>query len=354
MNVGVIGAGMMGRLHLSVLDGIAGVRAAAVTDRDGAALEAARRDHPDLRVHRSTADLLADPDIDLVDIVLPHHQHAPTARAALVAGKHVLLEKPMTLTHADATDLVGLAGAVGRRLFVKSYQREAALTGIARQHGTPDLITGHFRSHRLNTLADPADWRAGWDTAGGGVLFDTGYHFLDWVLHLYGPAHAVTAQCWGSAGRPRAAPDDHATATLELSGGPVAVFTCSWAATPGPPRWHRSLVYRTGVLEEHDDRTRSHIQGLREQVTDDPWRTANVAAVTDAVTAARDGTPSRHDAASAAETLRVLLACYRSSQLGRRIELAGFSPGEWRPTADTLTADHGTPPARGRDAALSA
>jgi predicted dehydrogenase len=180
------------------------------------------------------------------------------------------------------------------------------------------------------------------------VLFDTGYHFIDLMAHLFGPVRAVTALCWGSGARPRGRPDDHANVTLELSGGTVAVMTCSWAAPGGAPAWQRRFICEYGVIAETDTRPCSTVIISRrghEQAIETPgqWEASNSEAISQIISAILAGSPSDFDAAGARHTLSVLLACYHSSSIGGRVRLAGFDPGSWQPDSSALAADYGFP-----------
>lgn len=351
---GIVGAGAMGRHHLRLLASH-GLRPVAVADTDEAALESVRGRWPAVECLRHHEALLADPRVDLVDVVLPHHLHGSIAREALGAGKHVILEKPPAITMTVFDDLVDTARRNGRRLFVKAYRRSAEFTAlIARECapgrlGRPELVSGYCASHRRGTLADAADWRASWEHAGGGVLFDVGYHFLDWLRYLFGPVRSVSAGCWGSAGRPHGRPDDQASVTIELCSGLIATFSCSWAAAPGPPRWHTVVSCANGSAEERDTRDRTvHMitsaGGTARSVHEESWDKANEAALLEVFRALLDERPSVFDAEHARDTLELLLACYRSAASGHRLNLDDRDScdfRDWRPDASCLTTDYG-------------
>lgn len=142
-------------------------------------------------------EVVARPDIDLVDIVTPGDSHAEIALAALAAGKHVLVEKPLANTVAEARALAAAARASDRVAMVGfNYRRIPALT-LAR-----DLVAAgrigvvrHVRAHYLQDwLVDPAfplAWRLQAERAGSGALGDLGAHLVDLAGFLTGSA--VTA-----------------------------------------------------------------------------------------------------------------------------------------------------------------
>jgi predicted dehydrogenase len=114
----VIGAGAWGRNLVRVLATLDGVDLISVCDRRAEALEIARISAPRASTTTQLADVLGDPRVDVVVIAVEASAHHDVARAALLAGKHVFVEKPMTLAPGPAEALVALAREKGRRLMV--------------------------------------------------------------------------------------------------------------------------------------------------------------------------------------------------------------------------------------------
>ena len=115
MRIGLVGYGGWGRVHASAIGRVEGLSLSGVVAGDDASARDAARDLPGVPVHRTLDALLADPSVELVDIVTPNHLHVDMAVKALAAGKHVLLEKPMATTLADTERLVAAAERSGRR-----------------------------------------------------------------------------------------------------------------------------------------------------------------------------------------------------------------------------------------------
>jgi predicted dehydrogenase len=124
IRVGVIGAGMWGLNHVRVVASEAGCSLAAVSDPDQAALARARELAPSVATFTDTDRVLADRDIDAVVIASPAASHAPLALAALAAGKHILVEKPLAMNVQDARALVSAA----------EQQRRVAVVGHLMVH----------------------------------------------------------------------------------------------------------------------------------------------------------------------------------------------------------------------------
>src|SRR5947209_7560013 len=119
VRIGLVGVGFMGMIHYLAAARLSGARVAALCSRDPKKLAGdwrdirgnfgppgSQMDLGDIRRYQHLDELLRDPDIDLVDVCTPTHLHAPTALAALGAGKHVLVEKPIVLSPADADTLL--------------------------------------------------------------------------------------------------------------------------------------------------------------------------------------------------------------------------------------------------------
>ena len=108
----VIGYGAafnMGKSHASQMTNTEGLECVAVCDIDKARTKAAKKDFPGINTYNSVKSLLKKEDFDLATVVLPHNMHAPVAIECLKAGKHVIVEKPMCITIAEATEMINTA-----------------------------------------------------------------------------------------------------------------------------------------------------------------------------------------------------------------------------------------------------
>jgi predicted dehydrogenase len=207
VNVGVIGAGFMGKAHSLAYAAMPMFfwPAPAVPRRlviaelgDEAAREAAQR----YGYERSTGDwrrVVEDPEVELVDIAVPNDAHPEIAIAAAEAGKHVLCEKPLARTAEEARamrDAVVRAGVTHMVAF--NYRRTPAVA-LARKLIDEGAI-GAVRNFRGTYLQDwsndpdlPLSWRFRRDVAGSGALGDIGTHVIDFARYLAGEVTAVNA-----------------------------------------------------------------------------------------------------------------------------------------------------------------
>ena len=197
----------MGATHIRALDGIEGVTLAAISTSDPKKLAGdlssvggnlgegfAMLDFSQVAKHTRWEAILEDPTIEAVDICLPTHLHAPATAAALRAGKHVLVEKPMALDFETANHLVVLAKQQGKILmaaqvlrFFPMYRQMADLV----RSGTLGKVRA--ATFRRRCSAPPwAAWMQDKSVSGGGV-FDLLIHDVDMALHLFGTPAAVSA-----------------------------------------------------------------------------------------------------------------------------------------------------------------
>lgn len=183
-------------------------------------------------------------DIDIVDVCTPGHLHAEMAIAALEAGKHVLVEKPLALDAAEAERMVAAAErAPGLAMLGFNYRRVPALA-LARALIAEGRI-GAVRSIRAAYLQDwlvdpeaPMTWRLRAETAGSGALGDLGSHVIDQVRALTGDEvvgvrgalRTFQTERPGPSGPERVSVDDAAWALLELAGGATASLEVSRVA----------------------------------------------------------------------------------------------------------------------------
>jgi predicted dehydrogenase len=189
--VGLIGCGRVAGLrHLPALAQLPDARVVAVADEHpGRLAETAERFGVERR-YAGHAELLADPEIEAVAVLVPASRHAEVATAALEAGKHVLLEKPVSLDLDEADELVELVANSSGRLFVAFNLRWHRLVREARRLiaagaiGRPEVLSSAFTS-RFDYRQEAKAWRLGRET-GGGVLVEIAPHHFDLWNFLLG------------------------------------------------------------------------------------------------------------------------------------------------------------------------
>ena len=192
LNVGIVGYGYATKtFHAPLIAGVSGLRLAAISSSDPAKV---RADWPDVNVDTSPEVLFARPEIDLVVIPTPNTTHFPLARAALAAGKHVVVDKPFTVTLAEARILQAEASAAGRLLSVFHNRRWDGDFLTLRQVVTSGELGPivHFESHFDRYRPEVrARWREQ-PLPGSGLWYDLGAHLLDQMLQLFGPPETIS------------------------------------------------------------------------------------------------------------------------------------------------------------------
>src|SRR5580765_1621774 len=118
LQIGIVGAGYWGKNLLRTFGRVPSARIAEICDLDPKLLESAKKDHPDARTGTDLAAMLTRMDLDAIVVATPPSRHHGMALAALRAGKHVWVEKPLALAATDGRELVEAARAAGRTLFV--------------------------------------------------------------------------------------------------------------------------------------------------------------------------------------------------------------------------------------------
>lgn len=191
INVGIVGFGLAGKVfHAPFVSAVEGMNLAAIVRRSGEA----DPKYPNVRFVRSVPELLAMKEIDLVVVATPNDLHAPIAKQALLAGKHVVVDKPFTTTLQEAEELVALAGKQKRIVTVFQNRRWDGDFLTVKQLlasgelGRVVLFETHFDRFRPNL-------RGTWHERvmpGMGLLFDLGPHLIDQALQLFGTPEAIS------------------------------------------------------------------------------------------------------------------------------------------------------------------
>ena len=207
MKTAVIGLGFMGSTHLQALARIPHAELVAVMDQDEVRLSGdlssikgnlggpgLKMDFSAVRKYRSVEAILADSDVEAIDICLPTFLHAAVAIQALRAGKHVLCEKPMALNGTDADEMIAEADRAGRVLMVAQVLRFfPAYCELSRLIKSGEL--GQVRSalfRRRTAVPSWGPWELDREKSGGGI-FDLLIHDVDQSLHLFGVPETISS-----------------------------------------------------------------------------------------------------------------------------------------------------------------
>ncbi len=255
VRLGIIGLGNIGKYHADYLSKgkVARAELTAVCD----AFAPLDRFQP-LKTFKDPEALFHSGEIDAVIIATPHYQHTTLGIAALQAGLHVMVEKPISAHKADAERLIATAKKVPRQVFAGMFQlrteprylkiqkliREGHLGEITRVIW---IITDWYRT---DAYYASGGWRATWKGEGGGVLLNQCLHNLDTMAWLCGMPKRVRGFC--ALGRyHNIEVEDDVTAYLEYANGATGVFVTSTGEAPGTNRFEIAGTMGKVVLENN-------------------------------------------------------------------------------------------------------
>lgn len=328
MRAGIIGAGVMGRVHADALSRIEGVRVVAFGSRTipPATADLARLIGADLLP--SAEAVIGRPDVDVVVVATPTDTHLEIVRAAAQAGKQIICEKPLARTMEEGEALLDAAGRAGARLAVGQVVRYFPEYALARdmvlrgELGTPGVVRA-TRGAGFPTVG--SNWYG--DLArSGGVALDLMIHDFDWARWTFGPIERLHAHGLAYAGRAR---KDMAMVVLRFRSGVIGYVEGSWSY-PGGFRTTLEISGSGGLLR-HASRQSAPLTfelfpaegggagvavpsgGLHE----DPYLTQ----MRDFVQWLRGGSPPRCAGEDALEALRIGLAALESIRTGRPMAL---------------------------------
>ncbi|HEY0208203.1 oxidoreductase [Acerihabitans sp.] len=232
IGIGLIGYGFAGKtLHAPLVNATAGLTLTAVSSSDAGKVHA---DWPGIKVSADALDVINDPAVDVVIIPTPNETHFPLAKQALAAGKHVIVDKPFTVTLAQAYELKQLAE--NRKVLLSVFHNRRwdsdflTVRQLIKDGILGDVVYLSSQYDRFRPQVMPR-WREQ-PGAGSGIWYDLAPHLIDQALQLFGMPVAVNVDL--ALLRPGALTDDYFHATLiypqrrvVLHGGMLAA-----AATP--------------------------------------------------------------------------------------------------------------------------
>ena len=331
LRIGLVGVGAAAQVnHIPALKRIEGVEVVALCDRDP---EKAARVAQKFGVPKSTGrldDLLADDEIDAVDVCTPNFLHAPMATAALEAGKHVLCERPLARSADEAAGMARAAKKADRVLMCALQHRFRADAQLLRKFvekgDLGELFFAKAGWLRQRAEWDSDEWRRQKRESGGGVVLDLGFQMLDLSLWMMGgpTVESVTA----SVHRQRKGEvEDSASAFFRLANGATLTLELTWgllmekdfayvnlfgsggAALLNPLRVHKgmhgSLVNVTPNLETSRNQYKHSIE-------------AQVAHFADVL---RKGVKPMGTAEEILPVMELMDAIYRSAEQGKEVRL---------------------------------
>ncbi|MEN9676481.1 MAG: hypothetical protein RIS76_2377 [Verrucomicrobiota bacterium] len=362
LRLGLIGLGNIGRHHASYLmDGrVERCVLTAVCAPTASKLEPFRE--RGLQGFTDAAALFASGTVDAVLIATPHYQHTTLGMAALEAGLHVMVEKPISAHKADAERLLGCAALHPQQVLAGMFQqrvepRYARLRALlergelGRIQRVTWINTDWFRTE---TYYASGGWRATWKGEGGGVLLNQCLHNLDVLTWLLGMPAKVRGFC--QLGRWHAIEvEDQVTAYMEYADGATGTFLSSTGEAPGTNRFEIAGSLGRVVLENNRliltrnasdalEWNRTATVGFSKPETREeeiPFENApapHALLMENFVAAVLDGTPLIAPGAEGMKSVELANAIVHSSLLGQTVDLP-LDGAAWERQLQQLIAD---------------
>ena len=262
IRTGIIGYGLSGRVfHAPFVDVVEGLELSKISTSDPKKISLAKERYPHTTIVADAKNIVEDPEIDLVIVASPNTVHFHWAKEALLANKHVVVEKPFTVNYAEAQELVELSKQKNKILSVYHNRRFTSDTRTVKKILTSGILGDvvDYETHFDRFRPDPKGvmaWREE-SLPGSGIFHDLGSHLIDQSLYFFGVPLAVTAnitrmRTWSKA-------NDSFDIWLHYPTHKAILKSTVLAKMPGPTyQIHGTkgsfIKYGLDVQEEHLDR----------------------------------------------------------------------------------------------------
>jgi predicted dehydrogenase len=345
LKVGVIGVGGIAGSHMPGWEASEHAEVVAGADINEKALKSWGQQFGVKRLLTDPAELLADPDIDIVDICTPNNYHAPLSIAALQAGKHVLCEKPLAARPDEIRKMIAARDKSGRLLMTAQQLRFEAKSKAMKDEIDTGVLGDvyHARGWLLRRIALPA--RPGFvlkEHSGGGPCIDIGVHILDLTLWMMGNPKpiSVTGQTqdvlahkpgafsnWGGPIPKKYDVEEFATAFVRFETGATLVLEVSWLlhhktesedmqmwlyGDAGGAHWPSNELLST------NNKTKQHMNTQLTRAEGGEPHAQECIAFAEAIV---KGEPSPVPAEQSMDVIAILDGLYRSAKSGKEVKV---------------------------------
>ena len=233
MKTGVVGFGVAAQfMHLPFIVTNPKFRLQTILQRNG---DTALEKYPLVSIARSIEEMLEDESLELIVITTPNDTHFEYASRALQAGKHVVLEKPFTITSSDAKKLIDLAAKKQRILSVYQNRRYVSdfltIRQLLKENKLGEVVEFEAHYDRYRPELRPGAWREE-NEPGSGILYDLGAHLIDQAFCLFGLPENITADI--RIQRPHARTTDYFELWLDYGFSKIILKSGMLVREPGP------------------------------------------------------------------------------------------------------------------------
>ncbi len=331
LRIGLVGVGAAAQInHIPALKKTEGFELVALCDHDPEKAQRVAQKFSVPKAYGRIEDLLADDDVDVVDLCTPNYLHAPMASAALDAGKHVLCERPLARSADEAAAMVKAAKKADRTLMCAVQHRFRADAQLLRKFvdkgDLGDIFMAKAGWLRQKTEWDSDEWRRQKRESGGGVVMDLGFQMLDLSLWVLGSpkVSAVTASVHRSK---KGEVEDSATAFLRLESGATLTLELTWGLLMEKDFAYLNLFGSGGAALLNPFRVHKGMHGTLVNVTPtqepsrNQYRLSMEAQVSHFADALRSGKKPMGSAEEILPVMELMDAIYRSAEQGKEVKV---------------------------------
>ncbi|MBS3977853.1 MAG: Gfo/Idh/MocA family oxidoreductase [Syntrophomonadaceae bacterium] len=269
LGIAIIGCGMVGKFHLKALAGIPEFRVAGVWAANASLAGEVARDF-NTNNYQTYQEALVDPEVDLVDICLPSGLHAEYGCVAALAGKHVLVEKPIDISLENAQRLIDTCRDCGVFLSVIFQNRFAPAAARVKQAMEEGVLGKLYAAEatikwfRQQSYYTTSRWKGTKHLDGGGALINQGVHTIDLLLWFIGSKPKMVTSLVRTSRHPIEV-EDLAMALVEFENGIIGCLTGSTALKPGFPERIELFGEKGTIALEAGRIARWKVDGCKEE-----------------------------------------------------------------------------------------
>lgn len=332
----IVGTGSIASVHAQAILGIPDATLVAIYGRSAAKVQEISVQYH-CEGYTNYQEMLKRADIDVVSICTPSGMHGDLGIEAAMAGKHVIVEKPIDINLEKADALIKTCQIRRVKLGIILQRRYSegvmALKKLLEQGKLGKVLFGgcYIKLYRDQAYYDSAAWRGTWALDGGGVLMNQGVHYIDMLQYLTGAVVEVSGYC-GTLGHIGLEVEDTASASLRFQSGAIGVIEGTTCAYPGLVS--RVDIYGTegSAVIENDVLTSVQLKCGYEYKFESNTENAGVSSpgidfechqrqFQEIVTAIRTGTELPINGLEGRKALEIILAIYKSAFMGNRVTL---------------------------------
>jgi UDP-N-acetylglucosamine 3-dehydrogenase len=335
LNIGLIGAGNISRVHLSALQDLPAGKVIGLYDADPARAQQRASEFGVERIYSSQVELLGDPNVQVVAVLVPPFLHAPVAIAALEAGKHVVTEKPMAGSLAECDSMIEAGRKAGRRMLTVQNRIFSPAYEAARDLIRDGAIGTVFMAQTDGFEGPDTVFRTSWlmnALPGNGVLLAQAVHPAYTLRWMLGEVDQVSAT-FGGRKVVDTAEEDTAIVTFRFASGVIVSMTATFGLRNGPFDHAIKVFGDDGYIEIRGQAGVPPLRvispttyGDRElhevELPESPNHAAHFRSMwEDYLRSFESGQPGRVDEIDGRKAVEMILAAHRSSETGRAVPL---------------------------------